>query len=38
MGKSSVREKNWECWGTVNLGLQNGVCTTDEVGFELTRR
>lgn len=26
--KSSVREGTWECWGTVNVGLQNGVCTT----------
>lgn len=29
---------NWACWGTVELGVQNNVCTTDEVDFELTGR
>lgn len=29
---------NWECWGTVELGVQNDFCTIDEVDFELTGR
>ena len=38
MGEKPFREGNWECWGTEKVGLQNGVCSTDQVNVEQTRR
>lgn len=39
MGENSVKEGYGERGGgTVVVGLQNGVCATDEMNFEQTRR